>query len=166
MYGPVATPLERVVPSTSKFGSTDVPFRLKDFLLPPGTIVATQGWSVHRDPSVFTLPDTFMPDRWLESSSPDYCKQLAKMQQHFMPFGLGSRVCVGQNLAMIVLRVAVAAIVRNFDILAPAETNKNSMEIIDSFVRTYLHSLFDADLMPQVILPTAMASKLNFHPRP
>jgi cytochrome P450 len=138
MYGPVATPLERVVPSATNIGATNEPFRLKGYALPPGTVVATQGWSVHRDPSVFSSPNTFMPERWLETSSSDNSEQLAKMQQHLMPFGLGSRVCVGQNLAMIVLRVAVATIVRNFDIVAPAETNKKSMAIIDSFVSIWL----------------------------
>ena len=134
MYSPVATPLERVVPSTSNTGSPDEPFRIRGYVIPPGTVVATQGWSVHRDPSVFASPNTFMPDRWLETSSPDNSKQLAQMQQHLMPFGLGSRVCVGQSLAMIVLRIALATIVRNFDVVAPPETNKKSMAIIDSFV--------------------------------
>jgi cytochrome P450 len=138
VYSPVPTPLERVVPSTSEVGSINAQFRLKGYALPPGTTVAAQSWSVHRDPSVFSYPDTFIPDRWLETTSPDNSEQLAKMQQHLMPFGLGSRVCVGQSLAMIVLRVAIAVIVRNFDIVAPEETNKKSMAIIDSFV-----SIFD-----------------------
>ena len=36
---------------------------------------------------------------------------------------------------MMMLRITVAAIARNFDIAAPAETNDKSMEVRDSFVR-------------------------------
>jgi len=75
-----------------------------------------------------------MPERWLETSSPDNNEELVKMHQHLMPFGLGSRTCVGQSLAMLVLRVAVASIVRNFDIVAPPETNQKTMAIVDSLV--------------------------------
>jgi cytochrome P450 len=33
----------------------------------------------------------------------------------FMPFSLGKRSCIGQNLAMLELRVILANIIRNFD---------------------------------------------------
>ena len=56
------------------------------------------------------------------------------MSQHMMPFGTGTRVCGGQNLAQIVMRMVVAAVVRNFDIVAPSETNERTMEMKDSFV--------------------------------
>ena len=52
-----------------------------------------------------------------------------------IPFGVGSRVCGGQNLAQIVLRVAVSAIACSFDISAnSAETNERTMQIKDAFV--------------------------------
>lgn len=57
------------------------------------------------------------------------------MEQHFVPFGVGSRVCGGQNLAQIVLRIVIATVARNFDIVArAAETNERTMEIRDAFV--------------------------------
>ncbi|TFY78766.1 hypothetical protein EWM64_g5247 [Hericium alpestre] len=145
IYSAVPSLLERVVPaSTSRYPET---FDLMGFEVPPGTIVATQGWSVHRDPSIFPSPDTFLPDRWLET--PDNAEQLAKMAQNMMPFGTGSRVCGGQNLAQIMIRVVIATLARNFDIVAPPETNEKSMEMRDSFV----------------IFPAAMACHLSFNPR-
>ncbi len=57
------------------------------------------------------------------------------MSQYLMPFGIGTRVCGGQNLAHIVLRVATASMAVNFDITANlTETNEQSMEIKDAFV--------------------------------
>ncbi|OAX38861.1 cytochrome P450 [Rhizopogon vinicolor AM-OR11-026] len=148
LYSAAPSPLERVVPtSTSKNGATNEAFDLMGYALPPGTIVATQGWSMHRDTSVFTSPNTFLPERWLET--PENAEHLLKMTQYLMPFGSGTRVCGGQNLAQMMLRISVAAVARNFDVVAPAETNERSMEIKDSFV----------------IFPASMECKLTFVPR-
>ena len=106
------------------------------YALPPGTVVATQAWSMHRDPSVFPSPDTFLPERWLESSSTT-SDHLTTMAAHMMPFGTGSRVCGGQNLAQVMLRIAVTSFARNFDVSAPPETHERSMDIKDSFVRHF-----------------------------
>jgi cytochrome P450 len=108
------------------------------YALPPGTIVATQAWSVHRNPAVFPSPETFLPERWLETG--DNKEQLQVMNRHMMPFGTGSRVCGGQNLAQMILRITVAAIARNFDLLSPPETTEKSMEMRDSFVSYLLRA--------------------------
>jgi hypothetical protein len=60
------------------------------------------------------------------------------MAQHFVPFGTGSRVCGGQNLAQLMLKITVATVARNFDIEAPPETNEKTMEMRDSFVSPLL----------------------------
>lgn len=119
---------------------------------------------MHRNPAVFPSPDTFLPDRWLDDAVP--AESLAVMNQHFMPFGTGSRVCGGQNLAQAMMKVVVAAVARNFDIEAPAETNERSMEIKDSFVSVLWHVAHPiTDTYMQVIFPSAMECKLSFNPR-
>lgn len=134
VYTAAPSLLERVVPSFSeKLGSPDGDFDLMGYPVPAGTIVATQAWSMHRIASVFTAPDSFSPERWLESSTkPD---QLVKMHQYLISFGTGSRVCGGQNLAQVIMRVVLSTICRNFTIITPPETNEKSMEMKDSFVR-------------------------------
>jgi cytochrome P450 len=133
VYAAAPSLLERVVPATSsKNGSTES-FDILGYGLPPGTVVATQAWSMHRDPSVFPSPDAFLPDRWLVAGKRSQ-EELGKMSQYMGPFGMGSRTCGGQNLAQIMLRVVVAAIVRNFDIVAASETNERSMDMTDCFV--------------------------------
>ncbi|KAF8967495.1 cytochrome P450 [Flammula alnicola] len=138
MYTAAPSLLERVVPNIRPHG----------LRLPTGTIVATQAWSMHRDPSVFPSPETFLPERWLEGSAKS-SDDLARMTAYMMPFGTGARICGGQNLAQMMLKLAVAAFVKNFDIVAPPETNERSMDIKDSFV----------------IFPAAMECKLMFVPR-
>ncbi|KAI0307004.1 cytochrome P450 [Multifurca ochricompacta] len=148
LYGAVPSLLERVVPCSSEKTTIPEAFDLMGFALPPGTIVGTQAWSMHRDPSVFPSPETFSPERWLETGGDDKGK-LEAMNRHMMPFGKGSRVCGGQNLAQMVLRIATAAIARNFELLAPPETTEKSMEMRDSFV----------------VFPASMACRLIFNAR-
>ncbi|KAJ6586115.1 cytochrome P450 [Mycena capillaripes] len=65
------------------FGSD---FQLMQYTLPPGTVVGTQAWSVHRDPDVFPSPDIFNPERWLNDEA-----NVSIRAAHTMPFGLGTR---------------------------------------------------------------------------
>lgn len=108
----------------------DQPFSLMGYDVPAGTVVGTLGWSVHRDPQIFPDPLVFKPERWLESTE----EELVRMKQNILTFGLGSRSCIGQRLAMMVIRVTIASIVRNFDIVVPPETTKQSMTPKESFV--------------------------------
>lgn len=75
MYSAAPSSLPRVVPPN---GSA-----VCGRWLPGGTIVSTQAWSLHRDPSVFPEPDKFSPSRWEMPSN--------EMKKSFMPFGGGSR---------------------------------------------------------------------------
>lgn len=69
VYGTVPALLERVVPSrtSSPVAKSDEEFDMMGYALPPGTLVATQGWSMHRDADIFPSPDTFLPERWLSA---------------------------------------------------------------------------------------------------
>ncbi|KAJ7448227.1 cytochrome P450 [Mycena galericulata] len=163
LYGAAPSLLERVVPeTTSKIGAGAEDFVLMGYALPPGTIVSTQAWSMHRDASVFPSPETFLPERWLPSyaASKEGCvgdaadaeheeARLARMASHMMPFGTGSRICGGMNLAHIIMRVVLVAVLRNFNVEAAPGTDEKSMDMRDSFV----------------MFPAAMECKLIFHPR-
>ena len=78
IYGAAPSLLERVVPScqaaapvsptSSPIMSTskvDEDFDMMGYALPPGTIVSTQSWSMHRSPELFPSPETFLPERWM-----------------------------------------------------------------------------------------------------
>ncbi|KJZ79610.1 hypothetical protein HIM_01079 [Hirsutella minnesotensis 3608] len=68
--------------------------------LDQGTTVCAQAYTLHRDPNAFPEPSIFDPSRW-ESPS-------RAMKDAFMPFGRGPRACLGQHLAMVEMRFAVA----------------------------------------------------------
>ncbi|THH31367.1 hypothetical protein EUX98_g2801 [Antrodiella citrinella] len=153
LYGAAPSLLERVVPEhvSSPVTSADEDFDMMGYALPPGTVVSTQAWSMHRVSEVFPSPETFLPDRWLAiDHSEAEEERLTRMSQQMMPFGAGPRICGGQVLAHILLKVVLAAMVRNFKISAnPSETNERTMEVKDAFI----------------ILPAGRACKLSFTPR-
>ena len=68
MYSAAPSLLERVVPSRSAgpVSKADEDLDMMGYALPPGTVVATQAWSMHRDAKIFPSPDTFLPERWLQ----------------------------------------------------------------------------------------------------
>ncbi|KAL1730689.1 cytochrome P450 [Schizophyllum commune] len=124
LYTAVPSLLERVVPHLQK---GDEPFDLLGYTIPGGTIVGAQSWSLSRDPAVFPSPDEFVPERWLGSDD------ITTLQSHSFPFGFGSRICVGRHLALMMMQLVIAGLVRDFDVEAPPGTDERSMELRDMF---------------------------------
>ncbi|OAA72201.1 Cytochrome P450 [Cordyceps fumosorosea ARSEF 2679] len=79
------------------------------YALPAGIRVGAYGWSLHRDEAVFPDASAWDPRRWMgvdgKNSNPN---------RYLYAFGHGSRSCVGQQLAMELMRYAVAAIYTNY----------------------------------------------------
>jgi cytochrome P450 len=106
--------------------------------IPEGTELGVQAWSMHRRPSVWEKPDEFIPERWLPSSLGGWGPEpgsdsFDQMTKHFMPFGLGTRVCAGRNMAMMILKLVIASFVIQFDIkVDEKETNAKTMQPRDT----------------------------------
>ncbi|KEY64593.1 hypothetical protein S7711_03652, partial [Stachybotrys chartarum IBT 7711] len=98
------TRLTRVIPSNSELRVGD------DIFLPPGTVVGCAAYNLHHNPEVFPHPFSFRPERWMEDGT-DCALRRPGMQQSLMPFGLGSRACIGKTLAMVEIQEAVVALV-------------------------------------------------------
>ena len=77
--------------------------------IPPGTIVGMSSWMMHRDPEVFPDPMSFDPERWLQST-----EQTQRLNHNMVPFGRGSRQCVGMPLAYAEVYVMLGTMFRRF----------------------------------------------------
>ena len=98
LYSPISQSLPRTVPEG---GAT-----FSDYYLPAGTTVSTQAYTLHRDPSIFSDPLTFNPDRWAEE------RVTKEMRDAIMAWGAGSRGCLGIHLAEMEIRFAAVAFLR------------------------------------------------------
>jgi cytochrome P450 len=84
--------------------------RLGGHVLPPGASIFFSPYAVHRDPSIFPDPDRFDPDRWL----PEHAKTIPRPA--FIPFGAGSRQCLGEGFAWVEATVVLATILRRWQV--------------------------------------------------
>ncbi|ODM23977.1 hypothetical protein SI65_01567 [Aspergillus cristatus] len=80
--------------------------------IPPNTRVNAQAYSLHRNPEVFPEPETWEPKRWLNDANSSV--DLEERKRWFWAFGSGGRMCIGSNLALQEMKLAVAAIYTNF----------------------------------------------------
>lgn len=105
-------------------------------VVPKGTTVGIQNYTIHRDPDAFPDPESFRPSRWLETNSE---ASLNKMREAFVPFSVGRHSCLGRNLAEFELTVLVAAFFLRFDatidlmMLNPGTGGNGGMMMEDRF---------------------------------
>ncbi|WP_058042952.1 cytochrome P450 [Streptomyces roseifaciens] len=79
------------------------PVALGGVQLSPGSEVFFSPYALHRDPQLYEDPDHFEPERWPPQGA-------AKAPRHtYLPFGAGSRLCVGEDFAWTELTMALAA---------------------------------------------------------
>ncbi|KAL5497722.1 hypothetical protein ACEPAH_2653 [Sanghuangporus vaninii] len=85
--------------------------------VPESTVVYVPPYVLHRDPRYFSpFPDSFIPERWIDDSN-----KFTTNTSAFIPFSTGPANCVGKNLALLEMRMVVAAIVQKFDIKFTAD---------------------------------------------
>ncbi len=84
--------------------------------IPRRHIVLISIYALHRDPRFFPEPDAFRPERWLDGLE----KRLPRGA--FIPFGMGSRKCIGASFAMMEATLLLATIACRWRLeLAPGE---------------------------------------------
>ena len=76
--------------------------------IPKGHIVLISMYTTHRDERFFPEPDAFRPERWLDGLE----KRLPRAA--FIPFGLGSRKCIGASFAKMEATLVLATIARRW----------------------------------------------------
>lgn len=99
VYPGIAGSQPRLVPQSS---ST---FTVLGHLIPPGTVLSAQAYSLHRNAEVFPSPETWDPYRWIEVDS----NKRNEMQRWFWAFGSGPRMCIGNFFAMIGMYCCIRA---------------------------------------------------------
>ncbi|KAG0652243.1 Cytochrome P450 monooxygenase [Hyphodiscus hymeniophilus] len=76
--------------------------------IPAGYTVSMSSWVLHQDPEYFPDPQRFDPGRWLDA------KEARRIEKAFVPFGKGTRGCVGMPLAYCELYVTLGTLFRRF----------------------------------------------------
>ena len=86
--------------------------------IPRKRIVAISVWAIHHNPAIWPDPYRFAPERFeprKAEAGPDGEGEVETRYAH-LPFGGGPRSCIGRYLAMAEMTVAVATVVRAFQL--------------------------------------------------
>ena len=77
-----------------------------------GFLVWAVSQPLHRDPAYWPKADEFIPDRWLvEADDP-----LHPVKGAWRPFEFGPRNCIGQELAMMEVKIVLLLVLQQFDV--------------------------------------------------
>ena len=84
--------------------------KIDNYVLPKDTVVQITAVGLHHNPEIWPDSMRFDPDRF----SPENC--MGRHHLAFVPFGAGSRSCIGKHLAMDEVRVILAMLLSTFRI--------------------------------------------------
>jgi cytochrome P450 family 110 len=84
------------------------PVELLGYQLEPGTVVFGSIYLTHRREDLYPEPLQFKPERFFQRQFSPY---------EYLPFGGGSRRCIGLALAQLEMKLVLAAILRDFDLI-------------------------------------------------
>ena len=79
--------------------------------LPASTFACVWIYALHRRPDLWSHPDTFLPERWIDPALRDRGRDEPGA---YLPFALGPRHCLGRPLATTALRVLLARILGRY----------------------------------------------------
>ena len=106
----------RMYPAVSSVRAGQPDFSVHDDV---GRLFPTNGflvWAnpqpVHRDPTYWERPDEFLPERWLVTSG----DPLYPVKGAWRPFEHGPRNCIGQELAILEIKVIMVMTVRRYKV--------------------------------------------------
>ncbi|XP_074600567.1 cytochrome P450 2A4-like [Brevipalpus obovatus] len=94
-----------------RYNTKDV--QLGDCLIPKGTRVIINSYAVDNDPSLWSDPQKFYPERFLSDDGMEFI-----LPSHFMPFGRGKRKCLGEILAMTSMFQYITSVLQKYTLEA------------------------------------------------
>ena len=81
---------------------------MRDKQIPKGASVTVAPWLIQRHRDIWSEPDAFHPDRFLNDASRQ------SLRDGYLPFGMGPRVCLGTAFALQEAALILSSIVRRY----------------------------------------------------
>jgi cytochrome P450 family 138 len=91
------------------------PFPLGQWRIPPGTIIFAAGSVMHADERFYVNAMSFEPDRYVDRKPDTYS---------WIPFGGGTRRCLGAAFALLEMDVVLRTMLRHFELLPASDRDE------------------------------------------
>jgi cytochrome P450 len=138
--------LRVLTPNALMVRVTTAPASLNGIELPERCELVLCPFLAHREAERFPQPDVFLPQRW---------RGLKPSPFEYFPFGAGGHGCVGQRLAMYLLRTVLSRMLQRFDLVLDGDQE------IDWHIHIMLMPLGEVLMrVEDPINPTEKAGKL------
>jgi cytochrome P450 len=112
MY-PAVGVISRETRFEEKFAAYQTPARTNLFISP---------YLLHRHPKYWKDPESFQPERWIHKDDAAHEEFMAKIRFVYIPFSVGSRVCIGQRFATIEAKLILVSLIQAFSFqIAPSQ---------------------------------------------
>lgn len=98
MYPPAAVFSRQAIADTT----------MGEWQIPQWSQILVSVWAIHHDPRWYPDPNTFRLDRWTAE------EEAKRPKLSFMPFGVGNRVCIGEQFARMEAKLITACILQRF----------------------------------------------------
>jgi cytochrome P450 len=118
------------------------PFELHGHTVPGGVFVNYCSWASHRLPDVWVEPDAFRPERF----APEAKAALARGA--YIPFGGGSRTCIGMRFGQLEVRTIATLILSRFALAPPPDFRLTIRQ---------MPTISPRDGLPMIVSPRAAA---------
>ncbi|XP_072019395.1 cytochrome P450 2U1-like [Amphiura filiformis] len=95
---------------------------LSGYCIPKGATIILNSYAVMRDPIAFPEPDQFKPERFIDENG-EYVES-----REVIPFGMGRRICPGENIAKMELFVFFTHLLHRFSLVKPDDVPRITFE--------------------------------------
>lgn len=82
--------------------------KMRDKVMRKGSTIVISPWLIHRHETYWERPNEFDPDRYADDKSRE------SLQNAYLPFGLGPRVCMGAAFAMYEAALILGVLMRDY----------------------------------------------------
>ena len=115
--------------------------------IPAKTRIFVNAWAIGRDPETWEDPETFKPERFLDSPI-DFRGQDFEL----IPFGAGRRICPAITFGMASVELALAQILHSFDWELPPGVRAKDLDMTEVFGIT-MHRKYGLEVIAKPRFP-------------
>ncbi|GAB4858013.1 hypothetical protein Ancab_040536 [Ancistrocladus abbreviatus] len=101
---------------------------LNGYQIPAKTRVFVNAWAIGRDPQLWEDPNTFSPDRFMDSDI-----DFKGLNFELIPFGAGRRVCPGLTFGLASIETGLAQLLHAFDWEFPPGVEAKDLDLNEVF---------------------------------